>query len=268
MILTANGIAFHYRSTPVLRNVSFHVDPGEVLAVMGPNGAGKTTLLKCINAIHRPSEGVIMVDGTDVLRLTPPQTARRVGYVAQKTETGDMTAFDAVLLGRKPHIRWRISENDLRITEAAVRHLGMEHLCMRKLNEMSGGEVQKVSIARALVQEPRILLLDEPTSALDMKNRAEILDIITHVVREHAMAAVVTLHDINQALRFADRFLFLKDGTVHAAAIRQEVTEAMIEDVYGIPVHLGEVGGLPVVVPARSDLKEAQSPTIQTTLDQ
>lgn len=268
MILTVSDVSFHYRSNAVLENVDFHVDPGEILAVMGPNGAGKTTLLKCINAIHRPSGGTVMVDGTDVLRLTPEQTARRVGYVAQKTETGNMTAFDAVLLGRKPHMRWRISENDMRIVEAAVRHLGLEHLAMRKICEMSGGEVQKVSIARALVQEPRILLLDEPTSALDMKNRSEILSTISHVVKDHGMAAVVTLHDVNQALRFADRFIFLKNGGIHAAARRDQVTAEIIEDVYGLPVILGEINGLPVVVPAEETARPHEHPESETMLDQ
>ncbi|GAB7022161.1 ABC transporter ATP-binding protein [Salidesulfovibrio brasiliensis] len=268
MILTVNNVSFSYASTPVLENVDFHVDPGEILAIMGPNGAGKTTLLKCVNAIHRPSSGAVMVDGTDVLRLTAEQTARRVGYVAQKTETGNMTAFDAVLLGRKPHMRWRVSENDLRIVEAAIRHLGMEHLTMRTLDHMSGGEVQKVAIARALVQEPRILILDEPTSALDMKNRTEILGMIGHVVREHGMAAVVTLHDVNQALRFADRFIFLRDRTIFAAAKRGEVTAEMIEGVYGLPVVLGEVNGLPVVVPADETIRPHKHDHTETMLDQ
>lgn len=271
MILTVSSVSFRYRARPVLEGVEFHADPGEILAVMGPNGAGKTTLLKCVNAIHRPSSGAVMVDGSDVLRLRPDQVARRVGYVAQKSEAGNMTAFDAVLLGRRPHMRWRATESDLRITEAAVRHLGLEHLAMRNLHEMSGGELQKVSIARALVQEPRILLLDEPTSALDMRNRAEILDTIRHVVREHAMAAVVTMHDVNQALRFADRFIFLRDGGIHAAAKRAEVTAGMIEDVYGLPVTLGEVGGLPVVVPrdeTAATLHGRQRPAHDHTIEQ
>jgi len=249
MILSVDGLEFHYKSLSVLKGVNFGVEEGEVLAIMGPNGVGKTTLLKCINAIHRPSGGCVMVDAADICRMKPEAIARRVGYVAQKQETGRMTAFDAILMGRKPHIRWRISEHDLRIVDSAVKRLRLEELSLRHLDEMSGGEVQKVCIARALVQEPRVLLLDEPTSSLDLRNQVEILSLVRAVVRSHKVAAVVTMHDLNQALRFADKFLFLKGGCIHAATHRSGVTAEVIEEVYNVPVHIEHVAGRPVVVP-------------------
>ncbi len=233
----------------MLRDVHFSVDEGEVLAIMGPNGVGKTTLLKCMNAIHRPSGGCVLVDEADVFRLRPDQIARRLGYVSQRAETGRMTTFDAVLMGRKPHIRWHVSEHDLRIVDSALKRLRLEKLSLRYLDEMSGGEVQKVCIARALVQEPRILLLDEPTSSLDLRNQVEILGLVRAVVRSHNVAAVMTMHDLNQALRHADKFVFLRGGAIHAAASRDEVTETMIEDVYGVRVQMVQVAGRPVVIP-------------------
>lgn len=249
MILHVDGLDFHYKSTPVLRDVHFSVDEGEVLAIMGPNGVGKTTLLKCMNAIHSPSGGCVMVDGADVFQLRPGQIARRLGYVSQRAETGRMTTFDAVLMGRKPHIRWNVSENDLRIVDSALKRLRLEKLCLRYLDEMSGGEVQKVCIARALVQEPRILLLDEPTSSLDLRNQVEILGLVRAVVKSHHVAAIMTMHDLNQALRYADKFVFLRGGRIHAAADRDSINEAIIEEVYGVRVHMEEVAGRPVVVP-------------------
>lgn len=249
MILNVNSLEFHYRSTKVLADVSFAVRPGEMLAILGPNGVGKTTLLKCLNAIHAPSAGVVEVTGRDISNLSPLSVARRIGYVAQHLETGRLTAFDAILLGRRPHIRWQVSEHDLEIVESAIRRLGMEHLMLRYIDTMSGGELQKVCIARALVQEPQVLLLDEPTSSLDMYNQLEILTFIRDVVTAHEMGAVLTLHDLNQALRFADRFLFLKGGVIHAIADQETVSSDIISEVYGLAVHIEYIHGAPVVIP-------------------
>lgn len=249
MILKVDSLEFHYRSTKVLTDISFAVHPGEILAILGPNGVGKTTLLKCLNGIHAPSAGVVEVTGRNLAELSPLSIARRIGYVAQRLETGRMTAFDAILLGRRPHIRWQVSRRDLEIVESAIRRLGMEKLMLRHIDSMSGGELQKVCIARALVQEPQVLLLDEPTSSLDMFNQMEILTFIRDVVTSHQMGAVMTMHDLNQALRFADRFLFLKDGVIHAVTDRETVTPEVISEVYGLDVHIAHIQGAPVVVP-------------------
>lgn len=250
MILDVLGVTFAYNSAPVLRDVRFTVEPGEVLAVLGPNGVGKTTLLKCINAIQRPQDGVVLVEGNDVLRLTPAQVARAVGYVPQRSETPRMTVFDAVLLGRKPHIRWRASEADLRLVESALRRLRLKHLELRHLDQLSGGELQKVAIARALVQEPRLLLFDEPTSALDLRNQVEILAMIRQAALEHGMAVVMTMHDLNTALRFAHKLVFLRDGQVFACGRPAGIEAATIQEVYGLPVTVHHIDGRPLVLPA------------------
>jgi len=164
-----------------------------------------------------------------------------------------MTAFDAILLGRRPHIQWNVSESDLQIVEAAIRMLRLEDLSLRYINEMSGGELQKVSIARALVQEPRVLLLDEPTSSLDLRNQLDILEIVRRVVTEHDVAAVMTMHDLNMALRYADRFIFLKDGVIHAAGGPEVVTAEIIEAVYGVSVAVEQYNGFHIVVPLALD---------------
>ncbi|KAF5042948.1 putative siderophore transport system ATP-binding protein YusV [anaerobic digester metagenome] len=249
MILDVNGVDFTYRSTPVLREITFDLAPRQVLAILGPNGVGKTTLLKCMNAILRPKAGSVLVGGMDLLEADRMEIARNVGYVPQRCEAGRMTVFDAVLLGRRPHIGWNVTETDIRIVEAAIRMLRLEDLSLRHIDEMSGGELQMVSIARALVQEPRVLLLDEPTSSLDLRNQLEILGIVRRVAEEHNVAAVMTMHDLNMALRYADRFILLKGGVIHAAGGPEVVTPESIGAVYGVPVTVERYNGFSVVVP-------------------
>jgi iron complex transport system ATP-binding protein len=249
VILDVIGLEFRYDSRSVLRDVHFALEAGELLAILGPNGVGKTTLLKCINANLRPAAGSVLVDGRDVLRLDAIEIARRVGYIAQRSEAARLTVFDAILLGRRPHLGWRVSEHDLRLTAAAIQRLDLQTLTMRHIDQLSGGELQKVAIARALVQEPRLLLMDEPTSSLDLRNQLDILAIIRQVADQHAVAAVMTMHDLNKALRWADKFIFLKDGAVFAAGRPGEVTSEMVQAVYGVEVEINQHRGLPWIIP-------------------
>ncbi len=249
MILDVIGLEFRYNSRPVLRDVRFTLQAGELLCILGPNGVGKTTLLKCINAHLRPAAGSVLVDGCDVLRLDASKVARRVGYIAQRTETVRLTVFDAVLLGRRPHLGWGVSDHDLRLTAAAIQRLNLDALTMRHIDQLSGGELQKVAIARALVQEPRLLLMDEPTSSLDLRNQLDILSIIRQVAEQHAVAAVMTMHDLDKALRWADKFIFLKEGAVFATGRPGEVTAEMVQAVYGVAVEILQHEGRPLIIP-------------------
>ena len=249
MMLTVEGVTFGYRSAPVLQDVSFTVQPGEFLAVLGNNGAGKSTLLRCITRIVRPQTGTVLLGEDDVHLMSGTERARRIGHVPQRAEASHMTVYDTVLVGRTPHITWSASHRDHHVVEDVLAELGLEHLAMRPIDELSGGELQKIVIARALAQEPRLLLLDEPTSSLDLRNQLDVLDTVKRVTSAQGVAVIAVMHDLNLALRFADAFLLLSDGRVHACGGPEVVTPESIAEVYGVPVALAEVDGVRVIVP-------------------
>ncbi|RCX20114.1 iron complex transport system ATP-binding protein [Anaerobacterium chartisolvens] len=249
MILTVEGLSFKYPGREVIRDANFSVSKGDFLAVLGTNGAGKSTLLKCMGRVLKPYKGTVYVGGDDALSLGRRELAKRIGYVAQRNESVRTTVFDAVLLGRKPYIQWEASQKDLEIAREALQMLELEKYSLRYLNELSGGEQQKVAIARAMAQKPELLLLDEPTSSLDLKNQLEVAKIIKRAVKDRHIAAVVIMHDVNLAIRFADKFLLLKDGEIFTAGGIEVMTAGNIEDVYSVRVQVGRIGDVPVVVP-------------------
>ncbi|MDR3206685.1 MAG: ABC transporter ATP-binding protein, partial [Candidatus Methanoplasma sp.] len=204
MHLDVDGVCFSYRGVRALDDVSFKAEKGEVVALLGPNGAGKTTLLKCLNRILEPGGGAVAVDGVDMHGLSLRGAAKQMGYVAQRGETSRTTVFDAVLLGRRPYIEWGVGENDLRITERILKTTGLDRMALRYIDEISGGEYQMVQIARALAQQPKVLLMDEPTSSLDIANQHMVMRLVRNVVKRNDMVAVITMHDLNLAVRYSD----------------------------------------------------------------
>lgn len=249
MILTVQGVTFHYPNHPVLQDVSFAVGKGELVAVLGTNGTGKTTLLKCMNRILKPVVGTVQIGGESISALSRNALAQKIGYVEQQRSGSRATVFNTVLLGRKPYIQWDITQRDMAIAAQALDTLGLSDYALRFLDELSGGELQKVVIARALAQEPEVLLMDEPTSSLDLKNQLEVLKLIRQITRERGIAAVVALHDLNLALRFADRFVLLKDKRIFAAGGAEVMTPENIEAVYAVPVAMTSHNGNRFVIP-------------------
>ena len=249
-LLHVDDVSFSYRSTSVLNGVNINVARGEILAILGPNGVGKSTLLKCMNLILRPKRGAVMLEELDLTKMSANDIAKNVGYVAQRSEAGRMTVFDSVLIGRKPYITWKITDRDYQLVEDTIYTFGLSDMKLRYVDEISGGELQRVCLCRAIVQEPTVLLLDEPTSSLDLRRQIEILSTIRKVVDLHNVATIMTMHDLNLALRFADRFIFMKGGSIFAACDKLCVTEDIIESVYEIKVDLILHKGLPLVIPS------------------
>lgn len=247
MEVIIKDLTFAYKSKKVLNKVNFKVKPGEMIFIIGPNGSGKSTLLKCLNRILKP-EGAVYIDGKELGEISRGEIAKLIGYVPQRGEINHLTVFDTILLGRRPHIKWDVSERDVKIVKKVIRLLDMEELSFRRLTELSGGELQKVIIARALAQEPKILLLDEPTNNLDLKNQVEIMRLIRKIVKEQKISAIITMHDLNIASRYADKLIMLKDGKIVSYGGVEILNPENIEIVYGIKVSVINHNGRPLIV--------------------
>ena len=249
MNLTVENLSFQYPSRKVLKDISLFLNRGECLSILGTNGVGKSTLLKCINRILRQQSGKVVVMGEDVESLNGNDLAKRIAYVSQRNSFSLSSVFDAVLLGRKPYIKWDITKRDLEIVHDVMKSLDLEDFALRYVDQLSGGEIQKVAIARALAQQSDVLMFDEPTSNLDLKNQLEVVNIIKKIVKERQISAIVTMHDLNMALRLADKFIFMKGGKIFNAGDIRVITEENILAVYGVPVEIQFHHDIPVVIP-------------------
>lgn len=249
-MLTVENLSFCYKSRPlVLNEISFSVADGQFLAILGNNGVGKSTLLKCFNRILTPSSGRICMDGVDLSRLSGRELAQRIAFVAQSVPNTQMTVHDMVMLGRRPYMKWSFTEKDHEIIHESMDRLGISHLRGRFLSRLSGGERQKVMLARALAQQPQYLLLDEPTSSLDPRNQHEMLKLVREIAITHGIGVVIVIHDLNLAVRYCDRFLFLHNTRVFSHGDISTVTPDTIRQVYRMEVDIIQHRGQTLIVP-------------------
>lgn len=249
MKLEIDGIHFNYQSQSVLEDVNFKLDQGEVLALIGPNGSGKSTLLKCINRILKPQVGSILIDGALTENYQQQEMAQCVGYVPQEeSKQFPSTVFETVMMGRKPYINFKAQDEDLEIVAQIIESLGLGDLAQRNINQLSGGQQQKVLVGRALAQQPEVLLLDEPTSNLDLKHQLEILNLIQAQIKDN-ISSVIALHDLSLAARYSDKIIILKDGKIFAAGGLEVLSPKNLEAVYEVRVSVEEVNGRKVIIP-------------------
>ncbi len=249
-MLEAHGLHFAYRAgSPILQGVDIELAPGSFLAILGVNGCGKSTLLSCLTGAAKPSSGQVLLDEVPLGQVHRLDRARKVAFVAQHSHANRLTVYDAVLLGRRPHMQGGPSKEDRRIVENALERLDLAKCALCYTDELSGGEYQKMVLARAFVQRADTLLLDEPTNNLDPANQQEVMREVRDEVDGRGIAAAAVLHDINLALRYCDRFLFLADGRVDALGNQGIVTPEQIERIYGMKSDVIEHRDHRLVVP-------------------
>lgn len=247
-MITVRNISFSYGRGDILKDISFDFRPGECVGILGNNGAGKSTLITCLNKIMAPRTGSLSVDGRNVMELGRLERAKCISYVAQKHELSRITVFDCVLLGRRPYIKWAVSQEDIDICNETMEQVGVAEFKLCDINKLSGGELQKVMLARALVQQPKLLLLDEPTSNLDPKNQYEMLALVKKLAGQKQIGVLIAIHDLNLALRYCDKFLLMKEGLVYRYGDESIITAETISAVYGITAAVTIMRGRKTVV--------------------
>jgi len=253
MRLLIQNICFSYGSHSVLKGVSMEVAPGQVLSIVGPNGSGKSTLLRCLARVLKPQGGAVFLDGREAARISSRELARLLGYVPQAMgEVFPFTVLETVLMGRKPHLNWGVAKKDLDVVAQVVKFMGLDEMARRQMDQLSGGQKQKVFIARALAQEPQVFLFDEPTSSLDIRHQLEVLELVRELAGQQKRQVVMVLHDLNLAARFSDRMVMLKDGLIYAAGQPGDVlTPENVGAVYGVEASIKDSALGPYVLPLR-----------------
>jgi iron complex transport system ATP-binding protein len=253
-VIAAERVSVSYDRKQVVAGFTAHVGRGEWVALLGPNGAGKTTLIRALAGLVS-FDGAIVVDGSAVAASTRRELARRIALVPQHPRTpADLTVAEYVLLGRTPHIGYFATESraDRLAAERAIARLSLRPFTARRLGSLSGGELQRAVLARALAQEAPLLLLDEPTSALDLGRQQQALELIDMLRRDEELTVVSAMHDLSLAGQYADRLILLDQGTVVADGAPAEVlSEERIGALYGADVRIVRDGEDVFVLPRR-----------------
>ncbi|MCC6148270.1 MAG: ABC transporter ATP-binding protein [Anaerolineaceae bacterium] len=255
-MIQAESVSVSYGIHLALKKISFEVPSGGILGVVGPNGSGKTTLIRALSGVLPLLTGHIRVEGEDISRLAPLERARRVAVIPQALNLPPaFTVWETVLLGRTPHLNWlgQLSEHDRQIARQAMERTNTFELADRFIGELSGGEQQRVLLARALAQAARVLLMDEPTAHLDLRHQLNWLREIRSLAHHDGFTVLMVLHDLNLVARFADRVALLVEGHLQPPGIPEEIlTAESLSNVYRIPLKTVLIGEEkhPIILPA------------------
>ena len=240
--------AYSRRSPQVLCGADLELHDGEIGILLGRNGSGKTTLFKNILGINEPDSGRILFDGENILKMPKKERARLIAYVPQHIHFGALSVFDSVLMGRVSYFGLRAGREDYEVVERILRDMKLEDFASRNAEELSGGEKQKIAIARAMAQEPKLLVFDEPTGNLDIANEHLIIEEAKKLAREKNISILSSLHDLNQAMDLGDRFFFMKDGAVKYAGGKECFRPDIIKDIFDIDVRIAEIDSRRIVL--------------------
>lgn len=246
-MLQVDNLHFSYGHQPVLGGVSLALEQGQVGILLGKNGCGKTTLFKNILGIEKPQKGSITFDGQDLTKMNRRERARRIAYVPQHIHFGDLSVFDSVLMGRVSYFGMQAGPEDYRVVESILRDMGLLDFAGRSAEALSGGEKQKIAIARAMAQEPKLMIFDEPTGNLDIANERLIVQEAKALARQKNIAVLSSLHDLNQALSFGDQFFLMKDGIVKYQGGAEIFTPEILKDIFDVALQIRQIDDQTVI---------------------
>lgn len=251
--INIKDMCFGYSSALILDNISINIHKASFVSIVGPNGAGKSTFLKCLNKILIPNYGDVHIDENNLHHMKRMEVARNLAYVPQgSNRVFPTTVFETVLMGRRPHLGWFSNENDNEKVWEVLEEMGLEDLALRNFDELSGGQQQKILIARALAQDTGVILLDEPTSSLDIWHQLDVMENVKRLVNERNVTALMAVHDLNLASKYSDQILMMKNGQIVAVGEPDSVlTCENIENVYGVQAYVHNHDDTPYVIPLK-----------------
>jgi len=261
--LEIRELGFDYDGNEVLRGVDLRAEPGEVVGLVGPNGSGKSTIVRIVSGVLGSYAGSVTIDGREVRDLPQRQLARELAVVPQEPQFGfPFSALEVALMGRHPHLSGLAFESprDVELAQRALERCGADEFANRPIQELSSGERQRVVFARALVQEPRLLLLDEPTSFLDLRHQVELYDIVAELAHDSGRTVLTVLHDLNLAAEYCDRIYLLRDGRIEAGGPTSEtLTYTNLKRVFDTEVYVdtNKLTGRLLVVPLSGRARRA-----------